>query len=150
MSEVRVDEASLTAEADAVAQEFAPAAAPADSSSSTVQVDSAGARAATPEEVEQGYKLISFAVIERGAAVLAPAWNITADENDRMSTALARALVLWFPDQPIPPKYLALLVIAGTAADIVSARKDPATGKLRPRFHEQRKSDSQASATAAA
>lgn len=146
MSEVRVDDASLAAEADALAAEFqAPPVA-----AEPVQpgTDVAPSQA-SPEEVEQGYKLITYAVIERGAAVLAPAWNVTADENDRLSTSIARALVLWFPDQPIPPKYLALLVIAGTAAEIVNARKDPATGQLRPRFHEQRKTEARPASAAA-
>jgi hypothetical protein len=58
--------------------------------------------------------------------------------------------VLWFPDQIIPPKYMALLVIAGVSMEIVQKRRDPATGELRPRHHAKPKPVAETPAPAAA
>jgi hypothetical protein len=147
MSDVRIDPAALAAEADQIASEFPAATTAGEMQQQGGEVAPQGP---SPAEVEEGYKLISYAVVERGAEIFAPAWGITHDENSRVSTGIARALVLWFPDQPIPPKYLALLVIAGTVAEIVNARKDPTTGKLKPRFHAKQSKDSAAGSAAAA
>lgn len=133
MSEVRIDEVALASEADAIAQEFAqsqPAAQPGE-----VAPGEAGQTGPSEADVLAGYRMISFAIVDRGFEIGAPAWAVTNEEKTRLADAMAQALVLWFPDQPIPPKYLALLVLAGVGLEIVAARKDPLTGQLKPRTH---------------
>ena len=85
-----------------------------------------------PEEIEAGYTMICGEVIDLAAGALVPAWRITPAESGKLSGACARALMLWFPDMIIPPKYLALVVIAGVGFEIAQARKDPATGRYLP------------------
>jgi len=137
MSEVRIDETALAAEADAIAAD-----APQDMSIPQPEL----AAGPNPAELEQGYKMIAFAVMDRTAAIAAPNWNITPQEKDKVSTAVAQALVLWFPDQPIPPKYLALLIVAGCVFEVVEARRDPQTGKLKPRHVKPAKQETAAAA----
>lgn len=83
------------------------------------------------EEVLAGYTLICTEVVDLGAGALVPAWKVTPAESGKMAGAIARALLLWFPDMIIPPKYLALLSIAGVAFEIAQARRD-ATGRYLP------------------
>jgi hypothetical protein len=87
---------------------------------------------ASPEEIRQGYEVLFTGLVGWSAQVFAPNWAITPDETTGMSKALTGACVLWFPDQPIPAKYLAILVVAASAAQIVQARQDPETGTLKP------------------
>jgi hypothetical protein len=143
MSEVRVDDAALSAEADAIASEFAGVIDPA--------VPTApGEQPPSEADVLAGYRMISFAVADRGFEIIAPAWAVTTEEKTRLADAMAQALVLWFPDQPIPPKYLALLVLAGVGLEIVAARKDPVTGQLKPRTHAKPEPKASAANTEAA
>lgn len=86
----------------------------------------------TEEEVLAGYTLICGELVDVGANALVPAWRITPVESGKMAGAVARALMLWFPDMIIPPKYLALLTIAGVAFEIAQARRDPKTGGYLP------------------
>jgi hypothetical protein len=126
MSEVRIDPAQLAAEADAIA-----AAAALDMPAELVPPPSDPAQPSA-EEVLQGYRMITFAVLDRGSEIVMPNWRVTHNEKSRLADALSQALVLWFPDQPIPPKYLSLLMIAGVATEIASARRDPETGAFIP------------------
>ena len=127
MSEVNVDEAALAAEASAVVNALPPVAPVGDASA---PVDPSQP---SPEQVKAGYKLVCDALVSRGFDVMAPAWNVTPVETGRIGDATADALLLWFPDQIIPPKYLALLVVAGVTMEVIDARRDPQTGQLRPR-----------------
>jgi hypothetical protein len=91
-----------------------------------------GAQAATQEEILAGYVLVCDVVVGQGCDALVPAWNVTPAERGKLSGAIAKALLLWFPDQIIPPKYMALLAVAGVTFEIINARRDPQTGKLKP------------------
>lgn len=84
------------------------------------------------DEILAGYTLVCGEVVDLGANALVPAWRVTPAESGKMAGALARAFVLWFPDLIVPPKYLALLAVAGVAFEIAQARKDPATGRYIP------------------
>lgn len=130
MSEVSIDPAALAAEADAIVGEHAPEVTPV----SAPGVDASPA-VPTDAEVLQGYQLITDALVDRGADAIAPAWQITSEEKAAFSGACAKALLLWFPDQIIPPKYMALLVVAGVGFEIVGKRRDPKTGELKPRHY---------------
>jgi len=126
MNTVEVNEAALMAEAQAIA-ETAPQQEVI--ASDAVETQPVGP---TPEEILEGNKQVFTAVISTTANSVMPAWAISPQETDDLSDALARACVLWFPDGMIPPKYLALCVVAGIAGKIVLKRRDPDTGKLKP------------------
>jgi hypothetical protein len=87
----------------------------------------------TEEEVLAGYNMVCSEVISQGFGALAPAWRVQPPEVSKLSLACSRALMLWFPDMLIPPKYMALLVVAGVGFEIVQARRNPETGQLAPR-----------------
>ncbi len=130
MNTVEVNEAALMAEVNA-----AVASAPVDATQVELQPDGAQAPAesqATPEQIQQGYEVLFTGVVGWGSQTFAPNWAVTADETHKLSGALAGACMLWFPDQPIPPKYLALLAVVATTAEIVMSRRDPETGQLKP------------------
>jgi len=129
MSEVRVDPATLVAEADLVAEEHVedtPAA-----------IAPAGEVITTPTDADMlaGYVVIAEAVVAGAAQSFVPAWTVTPPQSHKLADALARACVLWFPDGAIPPKYLALLVVANAAWEIAAANRDPQTGQLKARTH---------------
>lgn len=86
----------------------------------------------SPEEVLAGYTLIAGELVDGAALAVFPNWQVTPAESGKFAGAMARAFLLWFPDQIIPPKYLALVTLAGVGFEIVQARRDPETGKLRP------------------
>lgn len=131
VSDVQVDPQALELEADAIAAAHAPELPPEGAPVDSQAVDTGN----TPEQVLQGYQLVCTALVDRGADALAPAWDLTREEKGSFADACARALLLWFPDQIIPPKYMALLVVAGVGLEIVGKRRDPKTGALKPRFH---------------
>ncbi len=130
MSTVQVDPAQLDAEATLIASEHEAANPP--------TLDPlAPELPPVPDLAQQraGYRMLAFALADRASSVLLPAWEIQPEENGTFADACAEALVLWFPDQLIPPKYMALLVLAGVSLEIVEKRRDPVTGKLRPTRH---------------
>jgi hypothetical protein len=86
---------------------------------------------ATPEEVRKGYEVLFTGVVGWSANAFAPNWGVQPEETAALSTALADACAIWFPDQVLPPKYMVLIPILGVTAQIVSARRDPETGALR-------------------
>ena len=86
----------------------------------------------TEEEILAGYNMVCGELIDSGCNALLPAWQVKPAEVSKLSTACSKALMLWFPDMIIPPKYLALLTIAGVAFEIAQARKDPNTGAYLP------------------
>lgn len=105
----------------------------------TIVTDQVGNGVAAPgvagpseAEVLAGYEMVCTQLIDSGCNAIIPAWQVTPPEVSKLSTACSKALMLWFPDMIIPPKYMALLVIAGVGFDIAQARKDPNTGRYRP------------------
>ncbi len=124
--------ASLEAEARAAlatapADPSAPAGSPV--ATGTLPVDPAQP---SPEEVLEGYRLIAVEVVDVGASALVPAWRVSPEKSNKLGTAMAKAAMLWWPDMIIPPKYLALITIAGVVFEIAQDNKDPATGRYRP------------------
>lgn len=85
-------------------------------------------------DIEKGYAMLAEAAIGMSFRLAAPAWEITNDETTRLSTALGHAVALWFPNE-IPEKWVALIVVAAVGAEIVGSRRDPETGRLKPRFY---------------
>jgi len=130
MNTVEVNEATLIAEVNA-----AVASAPVDPAQVDTQTDGTQApteQQATPEQIQQGYEVLFTGVVGWGSQTFAPNWAVTADETHKLSGALAQACMLWFPDQPIPPKYIAVLSVIAVGAEIVMSRRDPETGQLKP------------------
>lgn len=126
---VEIDPAGLEAEA---------AAALAGASSSDVSGDTTSAAEASgdstpgPQQLLEGYRIIALALVDRGGAVIAPAWQIVPPRKAHLADAIAQAALLWFGDMPIPPKYLALLVVADAVMQIADDNRDPQTGALKP------------------
>lgn len=127
---VEIDPAALAAEAAAAVPPVG--AEPSGSDATFAEGSVAPAGGATEEEILAGYVLVCDVVVGQGCDALVPNWNVTPAERGKLSGAIAKALLLWFPDQIIPPKYMALLAIAGVTFEIVNARRDPVTGKLKP------------------
>lgn len=121
------DAAALQLEADA-----AIAAAPVDLTGAAPAV--AGP---SPDDMAAGYSMLAGAALGTVCELTCPAWNITDEEKDSFSAALGKACALWFPGD-IPEKWVALIVVAGVGSKIVAARRDPATGGLKPRFNKPR------------
>jgi hypothetical protein len=148
VSEVRIDAPALTAEADAIAQEYAqanPAPPP------PPALDAQGAVIETPappspQDVLLGYRVICTALIDRGASTLTPAWMWKPEKKTRLADACAQAALLWWPDCIIPPKYMALFVVAGVAMEVIEDNRNPETGKLRPLVQDARKDPQRAAA----
>lgn len=131
MSEVEIDPQSLELEADAVALEH-PAPPVVDASTPGAQPVE---QAFSPEQTLQGYKLLTSAITDRVADTFMPRWQISPSERGSFADACANALLLWFPDQILPPKYMALLVVAGVGLEIAQKRRDPRTGEFMPMQH---------------
>lgn len=125
MSTVTVDEAELGAEVAALQADMPiePAAGPVEGDGSQP------GQAITAAE----YEPVAHMLFEQVFATVCPAWGVTFEETSRLAKATATALQLWFPDQAIPPKYFAILGVAGAAWGIAAKRRDPKTGAFLPR-----------------
>ena len=129
---VEVDQAQLAAEAAAVDVPDVPAPAgdpgAADlggGQADALTIDQAAAMAAS-------YEAGAFILLSQASKIVAPNWRVTDAENRDLAKVTATALALWFPDQQLPPKYAALLALAGCVYGIAESRRDPATGRIRP------------------
>lgn len=125
MNTVEIDSQTLSSEALAAVADVPDVAVPG-------APEVAPESAASPEEIRQGYEVLFTGMVGWSSQTFAPNWAVTPDETSALSQALAGACMLWFPDQPIPPKYLSLLTVAAAAAQIVAARRDPETGLMKP------------------
>lgn len=125
MNSIEVNPQSLEAEALAAVADAPPP--PAEPGQELVEQ-----QPASQEQIQQGYEVLFTGMVGWSAQSFAPNWALTPAEVDGMSKALTGACMLWFPDQPIPAKYLSLLTVAAAAAQIVAARRDPETGQLKP------------------
>jgi hypothetical protein len=136
LSEATVTDEQTAAPADESAQlkqdvAAALAGAPVEEALPPGEGEPAPAAQPTEAEVLAGYVIVSTALIEAGAGAIAPAWAITPEETGKLALAMSQAALLWFPDHIIPPKYMALVVIAGVSFEIINARREP-SGKFRP------------------
>lgn len=128
MNTVSVDADSLTAQAESIA---------AQAEQQTIPPSQSGDPSQQPTEVVSmsvdDYNMIAFILCSQLSDILVPAWKVTDAEKQRLALAIGKALQLWFPDQVIPPKYIALLGVAGAAWSIASTRRDKETGAFMPR-----------------
>ncbi len=128
---VDIETAALEAEAAAIelpgqppADQAAPSAAP---------VDQGAALEPTLEDLQRGAQnFIAGAefLVNALSDGIAPNWAVTIDERRQLAGSVAMALAAWFPDERIPVKWLVLLQVAGSAWAIVTARRDPGSGKI--------------------
>lgn len=144
LNAVDVNTAELDAEASRILGE-----APADlaqplaidpASSPAIAGDDQVAREPTLEEIQAaaaGYEGGAFLIISKASDIVVPAWEITPEERKQLSSSVALVLAAWFPDHQLPPKYVALLAVAGSLYSIVESRRDPETGKLKARRNEK-------------
>jgi hypothetical protein len=146
MNNVEVNEAALIAEAErAVSNAPADQLQPVEGELQTASEVNAESQASA-EDIKKGYTIIVGAMLAGASESLAPNWAVQTSEIDPLADAIADACLLWFPDTPIPPKYLALLVVANAALNIVKTRRDPQTGMLKP-LHANAKQESNAQPT---
>ena len=137
MNTVEINPLELQAEAARIAAEAPPEIPPAPAEPPPP--------AASPEQIqlvqdaEKGYKILALGVVSQGAALIVPNWQVTGDEKTALADSIVQALMLWFPDGLIPPKYMALLVVAACVSTIVMSRMDAETGALPPRYAPTKK-----------
>jgi hypothetical protein len=124
---MHADPIQLQAEADA-----ALSLAPPDPAAAEIPGAEPAPAGPSPEEMEQGYAMLAGAALDMTFEMAAPAWEVTDAEKSKLADALGKACALWFPGE-IPAKYVALIVVAGSVGQIVAARRDPSTGRLKPR-----------------
>jgi hypothetical protein len=139
LNAVEVDQAALAAEADRILAGAPADLAPAIDPAAPALAGELAPAEPTLEQIQAaaaGYEGGAFLIVSKAADIVVPAWRISADERKALSSSIALALAAWFPDHQLPPKYVALLGVAGSLYAIVDARRDPETGKLLPR-HEQ-------------
>jgi hypothetical protein len=124
MNTVEVNQEALFAEADAAVVGLDPLP----ENPEGIPGESAGP---TPEAIavyQQGAVMLVGAIADN----FAPNWKVTSEEKANVGNALGQALALWFPDQVIPPKYMALVSLAMAMGGLVVSRRDPSTGQLIP------------------
>lgn len=138
-----IDAAALAREADAIPLPEAPAGTlpPAAEGGASVP----GEAPAEPVELtlEQAAERAALLVpkmrviVDRFASNVLPAWELTADERKGIADDMALVVVLWAPDlSALPPKWLAVGMLAMTAMTIADARRDT-DGNLLPRKIER-------------
>lgn len=126
-AETMNDAAALQLEADAAIK-----AAPVD-----LTATPPAAAGPSTDDIAAGYSMLAGAALGTLCEAACPAWEITDEEKNDFAGALGKACALWFPGE-IPEKWVALIVVAGVGSKIVTARRDPATGGLLPRFRKPR------------
>jgi len=133
MNTVEVDDARLGAELDDVLSDAPPDPAPA---ASEPDAPASAGDDLTMEQIEAAaarYDFGALMLVSRGFDLLAPAWDVTDDEKAKLAHSVALCAAAWFPDAAIPARYVVLLMLGGTAYQVVEARRDPSTGKIRER-----------------
>ena len=98
---------ATTGEVAAPSQEPAPAPVPAP-------------QAVSAEELKQAFR---FAAAEL-AVMVAPAWEIEADESNAVADAGAMVLAYWMPPGAVDPKWLSLALLAGSVYGIARRRRN--------------------------
>jgi hypothetical protein len=127
-NEVDIDQAALAAEADAVQIPEAPSSAEA---AQAAQVESEAAAVQSVAEFAAGAEPFVGGMLSALHGVVAPNWVIVPARQEALTKAAALALAYWFPHE-IPPKYLALIMVAGALHGIAQDNKDPKTGAYKP------------------
>jgi hypothetical protein len=131
--DINTDELAL--EAEALAGSAPPSSSPAFDAPDPATVVQVGSVELTPDQVHAIAARNAGAMIGLVGALasgIAPNWQIDTAEVAAIGNAAANALAAWFPDGALPYKYWVLLELGGTVLGVANARKDPATGKLRP------------------
>jgi hypothetical protein len=84
------------------------------------------------EDMAKGYAMLGKAALGVICEATVPNWEVNDIEQSKIADALGAACALWFPDE-VPPKYAALIVLAGAIGQVAISRRDPATGAFIPR-----------------
>ncbi len=88
------------------------------------------------DDIAKGYAQLGKAALGMVCEAVAPNWEINDSEQSKIADALGRACALWFPEE-IPEKWVALIVVVGAIGEVASRRRDPATGRFKPRHKER-------------
>lgn len=131
---LEIDPATLAAEAAAVdlPPETPTPGTPGEQPGPGAELEAGELTLDQAEALAASYEAAAVVLYSQAARIIAPNWNITPAETRELGHATAVALALWFPDQQLPPKYAALLALAGTAYALAESRRDPETGRLPP------------------
>lgn len=141
MNPVEIDPVALAREADAVAgvDDGEPSSEPAAPGAEPQSVAGAEPVADGEMSLEQAYEAAAplaakiRPVVERMAARVVPAWQLTGDECKSLADDFALVMVLWAPRADmLPPKWLALASLGMNLYAITEARRDT-DGNLIPR-----------------
>jgi hypothetical protein len=150
MNTVEVDEAAIALQVDQILSDVPPDAPPA--AAPAIAGEQLGERELTLEEIQaaaQGYEVGAFLIVSKMADVFAPAWGISHEERKGVASSISMAMAAWFPNAQLPPKWMVLLNVAGSMYSLVESRRDPETGKLKPRRHETKDDSAGASPSTA-
>lgn len=131
---VETDRPALLAEAAAIAAE-APAPEPVATGAPPESPPPEGMAPGVPLAPDQLASEAAPAVrglVSTLAETIAPNWEITRAESDRVGDALALVMAYWMPAGAIEPKYVALVSLAGSLYSVAGARRDASTGKWKP------------------
>jgi hypothetical protein len=137
-NEVDVDQQRLAAEASAIDLGAPPP--------SGDQVDAgAGQAGAAPDgepsperiaELAAGAEPLVHGLVDLLHSNLAPNWRLVPEKHAALAKSGALALALWFPHE-LPPKYVALVAVAGCVWAVAQDNKNPVTGEYQPRHAPQ-------------
>lgn len=136
-NEVDVDVTALQREAASIdlGPEPAPGGEPGAAAPDGAQLEGTGAEP-SPEEIQRmaaGAKPVVAGVLAALHGVVAPAWVVEPQKMAALVDASSLALAYWFPAE-LPPKYVALVMVAGALYGIAQDNRDPATGAYKPRY----------------
>lgn len=142
-NEVSIDQAALEREAAAVDLGEPPpveGAAPGVDQGAPGEAGQAEPDAARIAELAAGAEPFLHGVVAMLHASTAPAWHLDPAKHAALAKSGAYALALWFPHE-LPPKYVALVGVAGVAWSIAQDNRDPRTGAYKPRHVTKPSSD---------
>lgn len=142
---VEIDQAALEREASSIPLGDPPPAEPGAPGADGAQPGAADAGAGEPTaeriaELAAGVEPFVHGLVDVLHANLAPNWRIAPEKQTALAKSGALALALWFPHE-LPPKYLALMAVAGCAWSIAQDNRNPQTGAYQPRYAPQTSSN---------
>ena len=134
-NEVEINREALAAEAAALDLGEPPAAAETPAADQPAPTDAPAAAAElSPAEVQakaEAIEPVIAGVLGALHGVVAPAWEVQPAKMTALAKTSAVALVYWFPHE-LPPKYVALLMVAASIYGIAQDNRDEKTGAYKP------------------
>lgn len=122
-STVQIDDDQVRAELAAIEQEQQPApVAP--------EVAAPGAEP-QPTPAPPDWSMAAAGIVGLFDRVIAPNWQLSEDEQRALFESTRQVLTAFFPDA-LDPRVQACFALGGTVLAIAGARRDPATGKMKP------------------